>query len=144
MLFVKWKRGSEMENEKYISTGIDNFLTFLREIEQNHSIFLSVEQDANDETQDILHIIELRETGQAEIIELYDKLKEVRCKRRKAKDYILQTVPVINWTEENKTVIKGLEKLLGEVRKNERYTQNRIFTAKTRIAQEMFKTENQE
>lgn len=133
-----------MENEKYISSGIDSFLTFLRKVEQTYSIFLSVEQDANNETQDILHIIELREAGQAEIIELYDKLKEVRCKRRKAKDYVLQATSVINWTEENKTVIKGLEKLLGEVRKNERYTQNRIFTAKTGIAQEMFKTEKQE
>lgn len=132
-----------MENERHISLGIDSFLTFLREMEQNHSIFMSIEQDANDETQDILHIIELKESGQAEIIELYDKLKEVRCKRRKAKDYILQTVPVINWIDENKTVIKGLEKLLGEVRKNERYTQNRIFTPKTGIAQEMFDIEKQ-
>ncbi len=133
-----------MENEKHISSGIDSFLTFLREVEQNHSIFLSVEQDANDETQDILHIIELKEPGFSKTVELYDKLKEVRCKRRKAKDYILQTASIINWIDENKTVIKGLEKLLGEVRKNERYTQNRIFTAKTGIAQEMLDTEKQE
>lgn len=66
-----------MENERHLSEGIDNFLTFLRDVEQTRSVFLSIERDADNETQDILHIIVLKEVNQTEIDTLYDKLKEI-------------------------------------------------------------------
>jgi len=130
--------------EKRVSKGIENFLSLLREVEQQHSISVTVEQDSNDETQDMLHIIELEKVKQEEVNTLYNKLKEARIKRRTAKDYVLQTTPVISWIEENKNVIKSLEKLLGEVRKAERYSHNKIFTPKTRISEEIFNTDDTE
>lgn len=139
-LSAEWK----MNNKKQISKEIDDFLTFLREIEQRHSISLSLEQDMNDETQDILHIIEFEEIGQAEKDILYNKLREIRQKRRTAKEYVLTTTAVVSWTEENRGFIKGLEKLLGEVRKAERYNQNKIFTPRTGIAEEIFNTNYKE
>lgn len=133
-----------MENERHISDGIDDFLTFLREIEQTRHIYLSIEWDADNETQDILHIIELKEVNQNELDSLYNKLKEIRCKRRKAKEYILQTASIINWIDENRNVVKGIERLLGEVRKAERHSQNKIFTPKTEIFDEIFEKRNEE
>ncbi len=130
--------------EKQVSKGIESFLSLLREVERQHNVSLSVEQDANDETQDILHIIELKDIEQSEMSVLCDKLKDIRVKRRKAKDYVVQTNSVVSWIEENKNVIKGIEKLLGEVRKAERYTQNRIFTPKTGISEEIFNNKEED
>ncbi len=132
-----------MENERHLSEGIDNFLTFLRDVEQTRSVFLSIERDADNETQDILHIIELKEVNQTEIDTLYDKLKEIRRKRRKAKEYILQTASIIDWIDKNRNVIKGIETLLGDIRKAERHSQNKIFTPKTEIFDEIFKRESE-
>ena len=38
------------------------------------------------------------------------------------------TLPILTWIESNRAVIRGLEKLLGEVRKAEKRTDNRIYT----------------
>ena len=43
------------------SQGLDSFLSYLREAEQRYHMAETVEQEANDETQDILHIIELQD-----------------------------------------------------------------------------------
>ena len=90
------------------------------------------EPEANDATQDLLHIIELEEHSHDEYARLSEELKAVRRQRRKAKDTMSETAPVLDWVEANRPVIKGLEKLLGDVRKAEKNTENRIYTPRVR------------
>ena len=40
------------------------------------------------------------------------------------------------WLEERRTVVKELERLLGEVRKQERRASDRIYTPKTKVLEE--------
>ena len=61
---------------------------------------------------------------------LAKQLKELRKQRRIAKDNINVTNPIIEWldSKENQMVIKSLERLLGDLRKIEKNTKNRIYT----------------
>lgn len=116
-----------------ISKGIENFLAYLREMEQLHNISLMNESEANDATQDILHSLELEEHDYHEIARLGKKLKEVRQSRRAAKDLIRQTYPIVEWAENNRSVIKGVEQLLGKVRKEEKNAEGRFYTPRTEV-----------
>ncbi len=125
-----------MEPRIQISRGIESFLDYLRETEQELHIAEQTEQAANDATQDILHRLELCELEDVDAERLAYKLRDVRRQRREAKDRIDQTAPVAAWLEERRTVVKELERLLGEVRKQERRANDRIYTPKTKVLEE--------
>lgn len=110
------------------SAQIEAFLSYLRECEQHYHMAEADEQEANDETQDILHSLELEEHDDHSFARLSKELKRVRQKRRVAKDTMSETLPVLDWINANRAVVKDLERLLGAVRKAERNAQNRIYT----------------
>lgn len=49
-----------------------------------------------------------------------------------AKDRLTMTAPVGSWLEQNQAVVKGLERLLGEIRKAEKSTENRVYIPRVR------------
>lgn len=110
------------------SEQIDLFLSFLRDCEQRYRMAEADEQEANSITQDILHSLELEEHDYRDFARLSKELREVRRNRRSAKDLMSTIAPILNWIDSNKPVIKSLERLLGDVRKAERSTENRIYT----------------
>lgn len=114
---------------------IDEFLTFLREAESEYRMAGEQQDEANKETQDILHWIEFQtEEASAEIsTRVQDVLHTIRQNRREAKDWEIITGPVAAWIIQNEPVRKSLERLLGEVRKAEKSTQNRHYMNKTDI-----------
>lgn len=61
------------------------------------------------------------------------QLHRVRRERRQAKDTQWLTKPIREWMAANKRVIRDLEKLLSEVRRQERYIENRSYTPKTDV-----------
>lgn len=74
---------------------IDAFLTFLRDCEQRYHIAEAEERDANNETQDILHSLELEEHSYHEYARLSKQLRDVRQRRRMAKDTLSVISPVM-------------------------------------------------
>lgn len=64
------------------------------------------------------------------------KLAEVRQTRRQHKDIVAQLTPVVEWTKENDGTVRSLQRLLGDVRKTEKSTQNRIYTPRTNVLKE--------
>lgn len=92
-----------------------------------------MESNADAATQDILHHIELEENSQLDYIYEGLQLHRVRRERRHAKDTQRLTKPIREWMAANKRVIRDLEKLLGEVRRQERYIENRSYTPKTDV-----------
>ena len=114
------------------SNGIEVFLAFLRETEQQYHMAEADEQEANDATQDLLHFIELEDHDHEEYARLSEELKAVRKQRRKAKDTMSETAPILDWMDSNRQVIKSLERLLGDVRKAEKNTAGRIYTPRVR------------
>lgn len=114
------------------SPSIDAFLAFLRDCEQRCHMAEADELEANAVTNDIHHALELEEHDPVELLALAEELADTRRKRRAAKDAIAETSPVVAWLEDNRAVVKSLERLLGEVRKAERIAENRIYTPRTR------------
>lgn len=121
---------------KKYSLGIENFLQFLRDTKEVYDISKLKENDADNETQDILHKLELGNNSYHEVARLAKLLRTVRQERRKAKDNALMTAPVVDWVEENERVIKSLERLLGAVRKAEKSTEGRYYNQKTDILED--------
>lgn len=58
-----------------VSIGLDEFLKYIRNIEQLNRMAIADEQQANDETQDILHSLELEEHDYHSTAHLAKKLK---------------------------------------------------------------------
>ena len=71
-----------MDQMRKISLQIDEFLSFLRACEQQYHMAETEEQEANGETQDILHSLELEPHDYRQFAALGKELREVRRRRR--------------------------------------------------------------
>ncbi len=134
---IKTERKHKM-NEKN-SNSIADFLKFLRDTQMEYNIVTQTEYEADRETQDLLHRLELENDSYHDMAKLAKAMKTVRCKRREAKDAKIVIEPIIQWLTENDKFIKSLERLLGEVRKAEKSTTNRHYIDKTDILKEVLK-----
>ena len=68
------------------SIELNAFLSFLRTCEETNRLAILTENDMDRQTQDILHNIELNENSQYDYICQGFTLRDIRRKRRKAKD----------------------------------------------------------
>lgn len=114
-----------------VSSGLEEFLKYIRETESMFHAKQMTEIEAGSETQDLLHYLELCDQDDETMVSVCKRLKEIRKERREAKDYILQAGYIVSWAEENRQIIKGLEQLLGQIRKEERRGENRVFSPRT-------------
>lgn len=80
-----------------------------------------------------MHHIELEENSQLDHIYEGLQLHRIRKDRRQAKDTQQLTKPIKEGATSNKRIIKELEQLLGEVRRQERYIENRSYIPKTDV-----------
>ena len=119
------------------SRAIEAFLNFLRETAERHSMAEADKTEAEAATQDLLHALELGEDKAPGRARLGLKLRQVRQKRGAAKDLEDQTRPVAEWAEQNRAVVKSLERLLGDVRKAERRSVGRVYAPRTHILEEV-------
>lgn len=119
-----------------VSKELEQFLDFLKSAESQLDQATTGQQEAEAETQDILHSLELEKHSYHEMAALSRKLAEVRQNRRQHKDNAAQLAPVVEWTRGNIEVVRGLQRLLGDVRKVERSTQNRFYTPRTNVLKE--------
>lgn len=113
--------GAKLDGDGEASRPIADFLSFLRETEQTCRMAQADEQEANGEIQDLLHSLELQEHDDEGLLKLACELKKARKRRREAKDASCVTMPVLSWAEDNRRIVRGLEQLLGQVRKAEKY-----------------------
>lgn len=120
------------------SENIAAFLDFLRDAQSRYNIARDELNQANNETQDILHQLELHENSYHKIAALGKKLRAVRRRRRTAKDTVEIYEPIIVWAnrQDNRELLKRLEQLLGEVRKIEKSKENRMYVPKTKILED--------
>lgn len=125
------------------SEQISNFLKFLRETKEEYDIASSTRIDKENETQDILHRLELRDDKYGDVAKPGKTLRNIRRERRDSKDTVAITSPIAAWYRDNQKEIKSLERLLGEVRKEESKTEGRVYTDKTDIIQKTLGEEHE-
>lgn len=123
-------------NVSEVSKPIEDFLNFLRDCEQQYHIAEAEEQEANNQTQDILHSLELEPHNYHEYARLGKELVAVRKNRRTAKDAMDMIAPVLRWKSDNRTCINSMEQLLGIVRKAEKRIETRIYMPRSKKRRE--------
>ena len=124
------------------SQSLSDFLEFLRKSQQDYNIAIDIELTKSKETQDILHKIELDDVKYHDYAKLGKALKSIRNERREAKNIQLQLAPLVGWIKENQNVVRGLERLLGEVRKAETNIKNAHYYPRTDVVDEILKNDN--
>lgn len=126
------------------SESISQFLTFLKNVVDENQAAKSEEADADAKTQDLLHELELGDNTYHDTAKLAKGLREVRMDRRRAKDTIVITDPIVKWADTNKRFIDLLKQLLGEVRKAEKRTQDRHYVERTSIIEDVLGSKDKE
>ncbi len=115
------------------SEELKSFLDSVREAETDLNIAIADEAETNQQTQDILHAIEMEKYNPRRTSALVKTLCNVRKRRRAAKEAIELLTPVVDWSKGNQNSIKSLERLLGDLRKTERHQERRIYSHRTDI-----------
>lgn len=119
------------------SKSVKAFLDFIRFAQEDYRMARQDVVETEDETQDLLHRIELGGDKYHDVAKLSLALRKTRQDRRDAKDEIKVLAPLIDWAEENKSVIKDLEQLLGTLRKEEEYVNSvRHYNDRTNVVEE--------
>ncbi len=121
-----------MKESEYIA----GFLCYLREAVTRHNIAEADEKEANAQTQDILHRLELYDDVYSETERLGELLRQVRRKRRKAKNAREALAPIADWAKDNEGLISRLNRTLGEVRKIEERQAIRAYVPRTDILEQ--------
>lgn len=122
-----------MINIDGFSTKIEDFLKFCRSCVEENCQAALVEMDMDNQMQDILHNIEINDNYPYDYIVQGISQRNIRRKRREAKDIQQITFPIAQWVKQNQATINELEKLLGSVRKAEKRTENRLYKNRTKI-----------
>lgn len=115
------------------SEKLKSFLDDIREAEADLNSAISDEIEANQQTQDILHAIEMDEYDHRRAPALVRTLWAVRKRRRVSKEAVERLTPIVDWSKENQDTIKSLERLLGTLRRTERHQEKRMYTRRTNI-----------
>lgn len=106
---------------------LEQILKTLRQAETDFNIASDEQKVCDDEQQDILHELELVRLSYHERGKLAARLVEVRKKRRLAKNTLETLEPLVNWLKENQDTVRSLQRVLGEMRKQEQRHLNRVY-----------------
>lgn len=119
--------------EKLKSEIISEFLSLIEECKIYDAIADEKINLSNKATQDMLHKIEFSKDYK-ERSKAATQLHYIREDRRHYKDIKEETEIVVAYYEENKKAVERLKKMLGEMRKVEKYHENRSY--KPRVIKE--------
>ena len=116
-----------MEKQEKSSKNLEHFLNYIREMIVNYNYHNGALNVEDKRSQDLLHELELGPSKNKDRVAT--KLRKSRKERRIHKDFVEINTPIYNYfvSSEGKIVIHKLEEILGCIRKQEKYTQNRIY-----------------
>lgn len=123
--------------DNYYSGYLEDFLAFLTAVEEQNRMSGQDLDETNLNLQDLQHFIEFGQAGGKEMLKVYKLYKQIRHKRRIAKENLEQCAPVMEWIDKNRRTIQDLRALLGKIRKIEQSQSNRIYIVRTDILNEV-------
>lgn len=112
-------------------------LQFLREMQREYKEAQETEQEADRQLQDVAHRLEIYTDSYHDTARLGKIFREVRRRRRKAKEAQEYTEPIIRWMENNRAAISSLEKLLGTLRHIREVQKKRAYFPRSHILDDM-------
>lgn len=115
-----------------LSKDIKLMLDSLREVQTILNMSEQEEADCDQFTLDWMHDLELQKHDAVDFVQMAAELKQVRIRRREAKDKAYLYEPLLKWVKANQSAIKNLEVTLGEVRRREEQQRLRTYTPRVR------------
>ena len=116
-----------------VSDEINYFLELMDDVDNDLIDANAALQQADLETQDILHRLELYNDNAVKMTMLTKTLKEVRKERRIAKNAIDYYRPVADWKRDHKDLINQIKQLRNNVQKAEATGIVKHYTPRTDI-----------
>ena len=110
---------------------VENILKIIGQATPDFQYANDVWRDCDEETQDILHDLEIVPHTHNERGHLAKRLAEVRKIRRNAKDDAETLAPLVDWADKNTTAINQLKETLGAMRKRDALHTNRVYFRRT-------------
>lgn len=112
---------------------VEGFLAFCASVRSRYEGNAQQEENANLETQDLLHFMELSENlGVSEGFKAYRKMREVRRVRRDAKNENELLLPVYNFLART-DFVSQLQRVLGDLRARQELVSKRQYGMRTDI-----------
>lgn len=105
-----------------------DFIKATKSAQSEYKYYYAKVNELDKATGDILHQFELGDSK--ERAKWATKLSSIRKERRYAKDMVAVTEPINKYVAENQAQIKGIERLLGEVRKQGEGLKGRKYSAR--------------
>ena len=112
---------------------IADFLALLDSAQKRYAAAMVEEQDANDETQDILHALEFRRHDPRKTARLIRTLGDIRRKRRRAKNDMEIADLIVKFQNGNAGAVKALQRLQGDVQTTMKNQARRDYQFRTGI-----------
>lgn len=126
--------------EKKVSEQIKSFLDFIDECRELNAMAYSGVGEEDKRHQDLTHAIEFEDDPE-KIARIGMRLHQNRVERRAYKDIYEVTLPVMEFVQDpkNKKTMDAVRQLLGEVRKKERYHENRVYIPRIKESRVYFR-----
>lgn len=99
-----------MDNYVYVSETIASFIDFIEDSRDAYQECIREIGAADNETQDLLHFIELEKLDAVKMTQVCKRLKDARIRRRRAKDTVELLEPLIRWYDKCGTALNPLQK----------------------------------
>ncbi len=111
---------------------IEQFLNFLADAERVYDLALKEKEEQEKLESDYIHALELEDLNYRERSKLATQLRNCLRERRKSKNIVEVLEPIVLFKKDdiNKKTLGKMTQLLGEVRKIERYHENRHYNKK--------------
>ncbi|MGM9987357.1 MAG: hypothetical protein ACI35O_09035 [Bacillaceae bacterium] len=145
---IENEKEKEFKRKRGVKTSWNKFIPY-KEIAKASNVMtnsITYYDEAKDElhkydqeTQDVLHALELMDISDEQYSELAKDLQDIRKYRRQAKNFIEAVEPIRNFAKENQVLVKKMCKLNGEVIKLTNSIEERRYYARVRTSlQESF------
>ncbi len=119
-----------MKEKMTISAQLAQAIAFLRNCEQEYKYYYEKVGEQDKKQNDLLHFLELDNSDYADRCKTATQLRRCLLERRYYKDRTEERLPIAELLSDvqYKKLLDSLGKVLGEVRKVERYHRNRSYT----------------
>lgn len=119
-----------MKANQSISSLLSDAITFLRDCEKEYQYNFDKVGEQDKKQNDLLHFLELDKTEYSERCKTATQLRHCLLERRYYKDRAEERAPIAEFLADpqNKKLLDSLGRVLGEIRKVERYHANRSYS----------------
>ena len=121
------------ENNTKLSERISDLCGELDQAQMDYQYYYDKVNEMDRLTQDYLHMVELKDLYDMELVRFGEELRDCQRKRREYKDICDHLQPVVEFlkTEKGQTTHDQLKQLLGKVRETEKRLANRQYIPRT-------------